>query len=96
MKIALIGLHDDKNLGDPIITESFEYLYRQFRQEDSFIRINIEGYNKINDYLYRILMKLGRMLNIAPWRIYRMQARKYYRKELKKRCPRRFYRRRYH
>lgn len=83
MKIALIGLHDDKNLGDPIITESFEYLYRQFRQEDSFIRINIEGYNKINDYLYRILMKLGRMLNIAPWRIYRMQARKYYRKELK-------------
>lgn len=26
MKIALIGLHDDKNLGDPIITESFEYL----------------------------------------------------------------------
>lgn len=40
MKIALIGLHDDKNLGDPIITESFEYLYRQFRQEDSFIRMN--------------------------------------------------------
>lgn len=83
MRVALIGLHNDKNLGDPIITESFEYLYRQFQQGDSLVRIDIDAFDKINNLLYRILIKIGGMFNISPWGIYKTQAQKYYQNRLK-------------
>lgn len=62
IRLAFIGLHNEKNLGDPIIARCTDALYREAIGEDYDI---ISSYPVLNYYCYHAQ---SRLTNIA-WSI---------------------------
>lgn len=77
-KILLVGLFKDKNLGDPIIGESVEYLYCKIRPDDSITRINLDEIEKHNNIFIRVLVKFHLKFNMSPSLIINKLYEKYF------------------
>lgn len=63
-KIAILGLHDDPNLGDPIISDCTEYLIRRYAGTCEITKLSlndVEAY--MNQTVRRILSLIGRVFS---------------------------------